>query len=284
MNGRKTIADMVKAKQERRAIVAISCYDYTTARLACQGSVDMILVGDSAAQFILGFDSTLPAGMDLMVALTAAVRRGAPDVLVIADMPFLSYHLGVTEAIRNAGRFLVEAGAQMVKIEATAAHFDTVRAITDAGIAVMAHIGIRPQRISTTGRLRAEATTAEVAMTLIELADQMVQAGAASLLLEGTAEEVAQIITERTDVPVISCGSGPHCDGQILVAPDILGLHADKPPRFAKMYADLGHRSVEAIQQYAAEVRQRTFPDGEHSYHMKEGQRQRLSELLARRS
>jgi 3-methyl-2-oxobutanoate hydroxymethyltransferase len=284
MDARRTIADLIKAKQDRRGIVAVSCYDYTTARLVSQCDVDMILVGDSAAQFIFGFDSTLPANMDLMVALTAAVHRGAPSLLLVADMPFLSYHVTIGEAIRNAGRFLIEAGAQMVKIEATAAHLDTIRAVSDAGIAVMAHIGIRPQRITTIGRFRAEATTAEVAMDLVDLADRMVEAGASSLLLEGTATEVAQIITQRTDVPVISCGSGPACDGQILVAPDILGLHADKPPKFAKAYADIGSRCIEAVRQYAAEVREHRFPDAEHSYHMKDGQADRLKELLAQRS
>jgi 3-methyl-2-oxobutanoate hydroxymethyltransferase len=282
MDARITISDLMKAKREGRTLAAVSCYDYTTARLASQANVDIILVGDSAAQLMLGFDSTLPATMDLMVTLTAAVRRGAPNVYLIADMPFLSYHISRAEAIRNAGRFLVEAGAQMVKIETTGAHLDTVRAVRDAGIAVMAHIGIRPQRISTIGRFRAEATTAEIAMELIGLAEQMVNAGAAALLIEGTAAEVSQIITERTEVPVISCGAGPHCDGQILVAPDILGLAEGKPPKFAKAYADLGTQMSESFGAYAEEVRNRRFPDDSHSYHMKAGEMQRLQEMLGR--
>lgn len=280
MDGRITIADLVKAKRERRALAAVSCYDYTTARLVAAAGAEMIIVGDSAAMLLLGFDSTLPATMDLMVALTAAVRRGAPNVYLVADMPFLSYHTDVGEAIRNAGRFLVEAGAQMVKIEATAAHLDTIRAVSDAGIAVMAHIGIRPQRIGTVGRFRAEATTADMAMELIELADQMVRAGASTLLLEGVATEVAGIITERAGVATISCGSGPDCDGQVLVAPDILGLPEGNPPKFAKAYADLGPRSVVAFREYAEQVRGRRFPDADHSYHMKPGEVQRLEELL----
>lgn len=283
MSARTTISDLLRAKREGRALVAISCYDYTTARLVSQSDVDIILVGDSAAQLVLGFDSTLPATMDLMVALTAAVRRGAPNTYLVADMPFLSYHVTIPAAILNAGRFLTEAGAQMVKIEATGAHLDTIRAVTDAGIAVMAHVGIRPQRISTIGRFRAEATTAEIAMELIGLADQMVNAGAGALLIEGAAAEVSQIITERTDVPVISCGSGPGCDGQILIAPDILGLSEGKPPKFAKAYADLGDRSVASFRDYADEVRNRRFPDAEHSYHMKAGELQRLEELLDRK-
>jgi 3-methyl-2-oxobutanoate hydroxymethyltransferase len=240
----------------------------------------MILVGDSAAQLMLGHDSTLPATMDFMVTITAAVRRGAPNVYLVADMPFLSYHVNPGEAIRNAGRFLTEAGAQMVKIEATEAHLETIRAVSNAGIAVMAHIGIRPQRITTVGRFQAEATTAEMAMELVNLAEQMVNAGASALLVEGTAAEVAQVITERSNVPVISCGAGAGCDGQILVAPDILGLSQGRPPKFARAYTDLTGPSVAAFQQYADDVKTGTFPDAAHSYHMKTGELQRLQNLL----
>ena len=198
-------------------------------------------------------------------------------------MPILSYHISMAETIRNAGRFLAEAGAQMVKIEATGAHLATIRALSAAGIAVMAHVGIRPQRISTIGRFRAEATTAEIAMELISLAEQMVNAGASSLLIEAAASEVSQLITERTEVPVISCGSGPGCDGQILVAPDILGLAEGQSPKFAKAYADLSVRAVAALRQYAEAVKNRRFPDAEHSYHMKAGELQRLQGLLGQR-
>lgn len=284
MTGRITISDLVQAKRDGRTIVAVSCYDYTTARQVSEAGVDMIIVGDSAAQLMFGFDSTLPATMDIMVALTAAVRRGAPNVYLVADMPFLSYQISNSEAVRNAGRFLVEAGAQMVKIEATGAHLDTIRTVSDAGIAVMAHIGIRPQRISTVGRFRAEATTAEIAMQLIDMAGQMVDAGAGALLIEGAAAEVSQIITERTALPVISCGSGPACDGQVLVAPDILGLTEGKLPKFSKAYADLRPQSVESFRAYAEQVRARQFPDAEHSYHMKTGELERLGELLNRKS
>lgn len=280
MDNQITISDLLRAKQERRRVVAVSCYDYTTARIVSQASVEIILVGDSAAQLMLGFDTTLPATMDFMVTITAAVRRGAPSVYLIADMPFLSYHISAADAVRNAGRFLVEAGAQMVKIEATTAHLDTIRAVADAGISVMAHIGIRPQRISTVGRFRAEATTAEMAIELIDLARQMIQAGAGALLIEGTAAEVAQIVTEQSEVPVISCGSGAGCDGQILIAPDILGLSQGRLPKFTKAYDQIGVRAVEAIRAYAEEVKASRFPDAEHSYHMKDGELQRLKDLL----
>ncbi|MCU0915320.1 MAG: 3-methyl-2-oxobutanoate hydroxymethyltransferase [Planctomycetes bacterium] len=282
MNGRITIADLRTAKQQQRPIVAVSCYDYTTASLVSEAQVDMILVGDSAAQLVLGFDSTLPATMDFMVAITAAVCRGAPNVYLVADMPFLSYHTSIADAIRNGGRFLAEAGAQMVKIEATAAYVETVGAVSNAGIPVMAHIGLLPQRIAEKGRFRAEATTAEAGVALIDLAERMVNAGAGALLIEGTAAEVAQRITERTEVPVISCGSGASCDGQILIAPDILGLSAGHPPKFARDFGNLRAPTIQAFQAYAEHVRAGQFPDAEHSYHMKPGELQRLEGLLHR--
>jgi len=280
MDSKITISDLLEVKRQNRRIVAVSCYDYNTAKLISQTSVQMILVGDSAAQAMLGFDSTLPATMDFMVAITAAVRRGAPNVYLVADMPFLSYQLGKAEAVKNAGRFVVEAGAQMIKIEAGGAYLDTIKAVSDAGMAVMAHIGIRPQTISKIGRLKAEATTAEMALELIALAEQMIQAGAGSLLIEGTAAEVAEIITKRCELPVIGCGSGPGCDGQILIAPDILGLIQGQSPKFAKSYGNLADDIIEAFNKYGKEINSGIFPDKAHSYHMKAGELEKLQELL----
>jgi len=280
MNTRITITELLNAKNQNRKISAISCYDYNTAKLISQTGVQMILVGDSAAQAVLGFDTTLPATMDFMVTITAAVRRGAPNVFLVADMPFLSYQVGIPEAIKNAGRFVSQAGAQMVKIEATSPYLDVIKAISDAGIAVMAHIGIRPQSISKIGRFKAEATTAEMAAELISLAEQMINNGAGSLLIEGTAAEVAEIITKRFEVPVISCGSGPDCDGQILIAPDILGLTQGPSPKFAKSYDNLAERTIKAFNAYTEEVENGRFPDNGHSYHMKSGEFERLQILL----
>lgn len=280
MDTRITIAELIEAKCQNRKIAAVSCYDYTTARLVSQTDVQMILVGDSATQFMLGFDSTLPATMDFMVAITAAVRRGAANVFLVADMPFLSYQVGLNEAVKNAGRFAAEAGAQMLKIEASEAYLDVIKAVSDAGMAVMAHIGIRPQNISRIGRFKAEATTAEMAVELTALAEQMVQAGAASLLIEGTAAEVAEIITKRCKVPVIGCGSGPGCDGQILIAPDILGLTQGAGPKFAKSYDNLADSTIKAFAKYSEEVKGGQFPDRGHSYHMKAGELERLDKLL----
>jgi 3-methyl-2-oxobutanoate hydroxymethyltransferase len=280
MDTKITIAELLDAKRRNSKITAISCYDYTTAQLISQTDVQMILVGDSAAQVVLGFDSTLPATMDFMVAITAAVRRGAPNVFLVADMPFLSYQVGKAEAVKNAGRFVAEAGTQMVKIEANSAYLNVIKAVSDAGIAVMAHIGIRPQSISKFGRFKAEATTAEMAAELIILAQQMVDNGAGSLLLEGTAAEVAEIITKRSEVPVISCGSGPGCDGQILIAPDILGLTQGPSPKFAKSYGNLAKHTIDAFNAYAKEVQNGLYPDDKHSYHMKTGEMERLQQLL----
>lgn len=280
METKITIADLLDAKRNNQRIAAISCYDFTTAQLISQTDVQMILVGDSAAQVVLGFDSTLPATMDFMVTITSAVRRGAPKIFLVADMPFLSYQLGKTEALKNAGRFVAEAGVQMVKIEATDAYLDVIKAVSDAGIAVMAHIGIRPQSISKIGRFKAEATTAQMAAELISLAEQMIVNGASSLLIEGAAEEVAEIITNRCEVPVIGCGSGKGCDGQILIAPDILGLTQGPGPKFAKSYGNLAKQTIEAFSAYAKEVQSNQYPDAGHSYHMKSGELEKLQQLL----
>lgn len=279
METKITLSDLITAKRQSQKITAVSCYDYTTAKLISQTDIQMILVGDSAAQVVLGFDSTLPATMDFMVAITAAVRRASPNVCLVADMPFLSYQLGIEKAVENAGRFFTQCGAQMVKIEATSAYLDVIKAVSDAGMAVMAHIGIRPQSISKIGRFKAEATTAEMAAELINLADQMVKAGACSLLLEGTAAEVAEVITKRAEVPVIGCGSGAGCDGQILIVPDILGLTENKP-KFAKNYCNLAETIIDSITRYCKEIAEHKFPDSKHSYHMKQGEFDRLIELL----
>jgi 3-methyl-2-oxobutanoate hydroxymethyltransferase len=274
-----TNSDLAEAMQAGRKFAAVSCYDYTTARLVAETDVEMILVGDSAGQVMLGYDSTLPVRMDFMVAITAAVKRAAPNVCLVADMPFLSYQISTEDAIRNAGRFYQEAGVDIVKIEASAAHLPVIKAVSDADMAVMAHIGIRPQSIAKSGKLRAEGTDADMAIELIALAEKVVEAGASMILLEGTAREVAAIITERSSVPVLSCGSGPDCDGQILIMPDILGFGRGAMPKFSKSYADLGEQMIAAISDYSEDVHAGKFPDDEHSYHLKSGQFEVLKKL-----
>lgn len=280
MDKKMTLSNLIEAKQAGRKIAAVSCYDYTTARLVAQTGVEMILVGDSAAQVLLGHDTTLPVTMDFMVTITAAVRKAAPNVCLVADMPFLSYQTSIADAVRNAGRFFQETGAQIVKVEATAAHLDVIKAISDAGMAVMAHIGIRPQQISKLGKLKAEGTTAGLALELVDLSKKMVAAGASSLLLEGTAREVSKIITEASPVPVISCGSGPDCDGQILIISDILGLSGDPKPKFAKSFAQLDEPIRDAVSDYAKQIRNGQYPSDEQCYHIKSGQLEKLEAML----
>ena len=279
MDSKITIADLVEAKRKGEKIAAVSCYDYTTAKMVSQTGVEMILVGDSAAQVMLGFDTTLPATMEFMVVITSAVRRAAPNVCLVADMPFLSYQAGINKAIENAGRFFTDCNVQMVKIESSAAYLDVVKSVSDAGMAVMAHIGIRPQSIHKVGRLKAQATTAQQAEQLISLADQLVEAGTSSLLLEGTAAEVSKIITKRYALPVIGCGSGPACDGQILIAPDILGLTIDKP-KFAKNYCNMADDTIRAFGRYVKDIKGKRYPDSKHSYHMKSDEFKKLIKLL----
>ena len=272
---------MMEAKQAGRKIAAVSCYDYTTARLVARAGVEMILVGDSAAQVLLGYENTLPVTMDFMVTITAAVRRAAPNVCLVADMPFLSYQTSIADAVRNAGRFFQETGVQIVKVETAAAHLDVVKAISDAGMAVMAHIGIRPQQVSKLGKLKAEGTTADLALELAVLSKKMVSAGASMLLLEGTAREVSKIITEMSPVPVISCGSGPDCDGQILIISDILGLSGDQKPKFAKSFAQLDQPILRGIGDFAEQIRSGYYPSDEQCYHIKPGQLEKLKAMLA---
>lgn len=271
-----TISTLREAKSQRQKFSAVSCYDYTSAKLVAAAGVDVLLAGDSAAQFMLGFDNTLPITMDFMIAITAAVRRAGADLLLVADMPYEACNKGRDETIRNARRFVAECGADIVKIEAAESDFETIKAVIDAGVAVMPHLGIRPQ----TGKYKAEGTTAEVGAKIIELADEAHKIGAQMLLLEGTAREIAKIITQRLPIPVIGCGSGPDCDGQVLVLPDILNLKEGPMPKFSKSFGDIGKASVNAITSYHNQIKQGVFPDDEHSYHMKTGEFEKLQKMI----
>jgi 3-methyl-2-oxobutanoate hydroxymethyltransferase len=271
-----TVSTLCRAKAEGRKFSAVSCYDYTSAKLVASAGVEVLLVGDSAAQFMLGFDSTLPAATDFMTVITAAVKRAAPDHLIVADLPYESCKAGTERIIRDSQRFIKESYADVVKIETSPEGFDEVKAVIDAGIAVMPHLGIRPQ----TGRYKAEATTAETAAELIEIAGRIYNAGASMLLLEGTAREIAKIITQRLPIPVIGCGSGPDCDGQVLVLPDILNLTRGPVPKFSKSFADIGKASIDAVALYDRQVKQGLYPDDAHSYHMKAGEYEKLERLI----
>jgi len=258
----------------------LTCYDYATAALCQQAGVDCLLVGDSLAQVVLGHANTLSAGMDIMVTLAAAVRRGAPEAYLVGDMPFLSYQVSTAEAIRNAGRFLVEAGCDAVKLELDHRYDDLVAALARAGIPVMAHLGYRPQMAGQSCRV-VETRAAEQACQLVKDAISIVEAGACALLLECVTTAAARAVTQRVEAPVIGCGSGPDCDGQVLVLHDVLGLSGAAQPRFSKTYARLDEAIRQAVSAYLEEVRGRRFPDGEHSYHMKPEDQERFDRSLA---
>ncbi len=267
-----TIDTLCQAKQHGQKFSVVSCYDYTSACISAAAGADVLLAGDSASQFMLGFANTVDVSMDFMIAITAGVRRASSDLLLVADMPYQGCSTGRDETVKNARRFIDECGADIVKIEAAESDFDTIKAIIDSGIAVMPHLGIRPQ----TGKYKAEGTTAEVGAEIIRLAEELYKINAKMFLLEGTAREVAKIITQKVSVPVISCGSGPDCDGQVLVLPDILNLKEGLKPKFSKSFGNVGKAAIEAIALYNSQIKQGVFPDDEHSYHMKPGEYEKL--------
>ena len=270
-----TIIDLVK-KKGREKIVMVTAYDYAFARLVDKAGVDAILVGDSVGMVMHGLKSTLPVSMDDMIHHVKAVVAAKPRALVIGDMPFLSYETSIEDAIRNAG-LLVKAGAEAVKLEGGIEMADRVKAIVNAGIPVMGHIGLTPQRYLRFGGYRRRGRRIEEAKKIIEDAKALEEAGVFAIVIEFTAAEVAKAITEEVNVPTICIGSGPYCDGQVLVLHDILGLY-EEIPSFAKKYADLSKIVIEAISQYAYEVRNELFPSKEHYFTMKEKDRKLLLE------
>ena len=278
MSGREkiTLATLLERKRTKHKFAVLTCYDYTHALIEEQAGVDAILVGDSAAQVILGHTTTLPATMDFLVTLAAAVRRGAPGAFLIGDMPYLSYHVTVEDAIRNAGRFMAEAGCDAIKVEVDGSMTATIEALARASIPVCAHLGLRPQAVHLAGGYRAQARDAESARRLIADAKAVERAGACLLLLEAVPPEPAQIIAEGTPLPVIGCGAGPACDGQVVVLHDMLGLTNGAAPRFVKRYADMHAAMSLAVGNYMADIRSGAYPAAEHCYSMAAGEAARL--------
>jgi len=257
-----TVMDVVKMKGSRR-IVMITAYDYPTAKIVDSAGVDIILVGDSLAMVVLGYPTTRGATLRDMLRHTAAVARAKPRALVVGDMPFGSYEPSNSKAIRSAIAF-VKAGAEAVKLEGGSEYADRVKAIVRAGIPVMGHIGLTPQRHLTLGGYRPRGRRVEEARQLLLDAEALQEAGAFSIVIEFTASEVAELITRRLEIPTICIGSGPKCDGQVLVLHDILGLSEHTPP-FAKKYVDLRQIIYEAVSSYVREVREGLFPGPEHT-------------------
>jgi 3-methyl-2-oxobutanoate hydroxymethyltransferase len=253
-------------------IVMVTAYDYPSGRLADAAGIDLVLVGDSAAMTVLGHSTTVPATMEEMLMLTRAVTRGAQRALVVADMPFGSYQVSDEEAVRNAIRFVKEAGADAVKLEGAGPSLSRVAALVGAGIPVMGHIGLTPQSATMLGGFRAQGKTAAKARELVEEARALEAAGCFSLVLEAVPAPVAARIGEELEIPTIGIGSGADCDGQVLVLHDLLGLYDGRSPRFAKRYAELGAEIQGALERFAAEVRAGSFPAEEHTYAMPENE------------
>lgn len=260
------LSHLAEMKQSGRPIVMITAYDCPSARIADQSGVDIILVGDTLGMVVHGFETTLPVTMDMMVMHTAAVVRGAPRPLIVADMPFMSFQTSIEDAVRNAGRMLQEGGAQAVKLEG---HSDSVlakiRAIVDAGIPVMGHIGLVPQSVHALSGYRVQGRDDRDAERLMAMARNQQEAGVFAIVLECVPRTLAQRISQELTVPTIGIGAGNVCDGQVLVLHDLLGFTAHPPP-FVRKYADLKAGMLRAIRKYARDVRERTFPDSEHSY------------------
>jgi 3-methyl-2-oxobutanoate hydroxymethyltransferase len=265
-----TPVDIQAIKKGGKKITMLTAYDYPTALLEDRAGIDIILVGDSVGMTVLGYENTLPVTMDEMIHHTKAVTRGAKYALIIGDMPFMSYHISESDAILNAGRFMKEGGADAVKLEGGASVKDIVRALVKAGIPVMGHIGLTPQTISMLGGFKVQGKDAQAAQKIIDDALSLEDAGAFSVLLEAVPAPISKRITERLNVPTIGIGAGVHCDGQVLVVHDILGLFDRFTPKFAKRYVNLSELMLNAFESYRGEVLTGTFPTDQHSFHIDE--------------
>ncbi|MBP8820091.1 MAG: 3-methyl-2-oxobutanoate hydroxymethyltransferase [Syntrophomonadaceae bacterium] len=253
-----------KAKQEK--ISMLTSYDYSTAGLVDLAGLDMILVGDSLGNVVLGYENTLAVTMNDMVHHTRAVVRGTKNAMVVGDMPFLSYHITTEEAVRNAGRLIQEGGAQAVKLEGGVERVDTVKAILDAQIPVMGHIGLTPQSVNQFGGFKVQGKDLETARKLLRDAQALDKAGVFSIVLECVPSALAKKITEEVSVPTIGIGAGPDCDGQVLVINDMLGMYSGHVPKFVKKYVDLQPLIIEALKSYKKEVEEGSFPGPEHGF------------------
>jgi 3-methyl-2-oxobutanoate hydroxymethyltransferase len=262
---RKSLAAGSAANSKK--IACLTAYDYPTARLVDEAGVDVILVGDSLGMVVLGYDSTLPVSIDEMLHHTRAVRRGAHRALVVADMPYGSYHTDLSESLRNAMRFIKDGGAEAVKVEGGERRLELIARLTEAEIPVMGHVGLTPQSINTLGGYRVQGKTADSAEQLLRDARAVEAAGAFAIVLEAMPRELAAQITREVRIPTIGIGAGPDCDGQILVLTDMLGLTFGSTPKFSRQYAGLGEVISGAVREYCDDVRNSSFPSDAESYH-----------------
>jgi 3-methyl-2-oxobutanoate hydroxymethyltransferase len=261
-----TINDIRAFKARGERFVMLTAYDALSARLLDEAGIPLLLVGDSLSNVMLGYDSTLPVTMEDMLHHTAAVARGVENALVVGDMPFMSYQASAEEGFRNAGRFLKEAGANAVKLEGGGRVLDLVGRLTDSGIPVMGHLGLTPQSVNQFGGYKVQGRTDETAHRIVQDAKDLSAAGAFAVVLEAVPTPLAAEVTASIEVPTIGIGAGPHCDGQVLVFHDFLGITPGKAPKFVKRYAEVGEQIKDAARRFAQEVTEGTYPGPEHSY------------------
>ena len=267
---RVTASQIKEMKKQGEKIAMITAYDYSMAKLVDEAGMPIILVGDSLGMVILGYESTIPVTMDEMIHHTKAVVRGAKHALIIGDMPFMTYQISIEDALRNAARFIQEGGAQAIKLEGGEAVAEKVSRIVAAGIPVQGHIGLTPQSIHQLGGYKVQGKTAEVAARLLNDAEALEAAGVFSIVIECVPTPLAKLITERVSVPTIGIGAGKHCDGQVQVINDLLGMYTDFVPKHAKQYAKLHESISSAVSDYISEVKSEKFPTSKQSYEMDE--------------
>ena len=275
-----TLPDLFKKMSDGVPITMITCYDYAMAYLVEKAGIDMVLTGDSLGMTMLGYEGTLPVTMDDMIRHTAAVRRGSPTSWLIGDMPYMSYQPSDETAVRNAGRFMAETGCDSVKLEGGRQMASRVKAIADAGIPVMGHLGLTPQSVSALGGFKVQGKGAEQAARIVEDAKILEEAGAFSILFEMIPDRVQQIITERAHIPIISLGSGPHAHGQLLIFHDMFGLYPRFTPKMAKVFGNAGEVILNGLKQYVAEVTGHQFPQPENWFGIKDDQLAELERML----
>jgi 3-methyl-2-oxobutanoate hydroxymethyltransferase len=278
-----TVASLRQSKLEHQPITCLTAYDYATARLVDEAGIDIVLVGDSLAMTMLGYENTLSVTVDEMLHHARAVRRGVKNAFLIADMPYGSYHLSVDDAVRNAARFVKEAGAEAVKVEGGEKRADLIRRIIDAEIPVAGHIGLTPQSVNVMGGFRVQGKTLSAVEQLMRDAVSLDRAGVACIYLEGIPREVAAMITAEVKTPTIGIGAGPECDGQVLVFHDLVNLTFASPAKFVRRYGDAAALITEAVQAYRADVLSKQYPSDQESYHLPKETQAALETVLDRK-
>jgi 3-methyl-2-oxobutanoate hydroxymethyltransferase len=278
---RKSLLDLYQMKQKGEKIAWLTSYDYPTAQFGQAAGLDMILVGDSLGMCVYGYNGTVPVTMEQCLVHSEAVRRGAPDVYVVGDMPFLSYQISDSDAVLNAGLFLKRADVDAVKLEGGVRICDRIKAISDAGITVIGHIGLTPQSSGQLGGHKAQGRTAEAAKLTLEDAIAVEKAGAKLLLVEAIPPEVTKVIHKTLSIPVLGIGGGLPCDGQLLIVSDLVGQFQAFTPKFVKKYADIAKVMTDAIRSYVKDVKESKFPADEHTYKMLAGEEEKFRKLLS---